>query len=56
MNRSVRIRMQGGVGRAGEKPALTRLEGSPNYSNSIHRSLFFSSFFLNFTDKPININ
>jgi len=25
MNRPVRIRMQGGVGRAGEKPALTRL-------------------------------
>ena len=25
MNRPVRTRMQGGVGRAGEKPALTRL-------------------------------
>ncbi len=26
MNRPVRTRMRGGVGRAGEKPALTRLD------------------------------
>ena len=32
MNRPVRIRMQGGVGRAGEKPALTRLAVILNYS------------------------
>lgn len=29
MNRPVRTRMQGGVGRAGEKPALTRLGSLP---------------------------